>query len=150
MAAMERIQEFLAQKRFAFVGVSRSQRDFSRALFREFLSRGYEAIPVHPTATEIEGVACAKSVREIDPPVDSVLVMTAAGVSETIVQECADAGVKRVWLYRGGGKGAVTARAVAICNENGVSVIPGECPFMFFPHTGLIHRVHGFFHKVAG
>jgi hypothetical protein len=27
--------------------------------------------------------------------------------------------------------------------------VAGECPFMFFPNTGFIHRIHGFFHRVA-
>jgi hypothetical protein len=36
MTVMERIQDFLGQKRFAIVGVSRRPKDFSRVLLREF------------------------------------------------------------------------------------------------------------------
>jgi len=39
MVSLDRIQDFLAQKRFAFAGVSRQPKDFSRALFREFRAR---------------------------------------------------------------------------------------------------------------
>ena len=42
------IRDFLAQKRFAFIGVSRQPKDFSRALFPRIPSRGYEPVPVHP------------------------------------------------------------------------------------------------------
>ena len=56
MTRMENIRDFLAQKRFAFIGVSRQPKDFSRALFREFKTRNYEPVPVHLEAAEIEGV----------------------------------------------------------------------------------------------
>ena len=47
------IKEFLAQKRFAMVGVSRSPKDFSRTLFSEFIKRGNDVVPVNPHATDI-------------------------------------------------------------------------------------------------
>jgi uncharacterized protein len=150
MVSLELIQDFLAQKRFAFVGVSREPKDFSRSLFREFRSRGYDAIPVHPAADAIEGVPCVHHLHEIQPPVDSVLLMTSPAVTEAMVCECVQAGVQRVWLYRGGGQGAVTDEAVRLCKENGIAVVPGECPFMFFPKSAWFHRFHGFVKKISG
>jgi predicted CoA-binding protein len=61
MTQMENVRDFLAQKRFAFVGVSRHSKDFSRMLFREFQTRNYEPVPVHPEAEEIEGPAASPS-----------------------------------------------------------------------------------------
>ena len=150
MVSLDRIQDFLAQKRFAFAGVSRQPKDFSRALFREFRARGYDLVPVHPAADAIDGIPCFRTVQEIDPRVDSVLLMTPPGVTDVLVRECAQAGIKRVWLYRGGGLGAGSPGAVKFCEDNGIAVIPGECPFMFFPETGWMHRVHGFVRKIAG
>jgi uncharacterized protein len=150
IGSMENIRDFLSQKRFAFVGVSRQSKDFSRALFREFRARGYDAVPVHPAAGPIEGIPCVRHLSEIQPPVDSVLLMTSPGVTEVLVRECVQAGVKRVWLYRAGGRGAGTAEAVRCCEENGIAVVPGECPFMFFADGGWVHRFHGLVRKIAG
>ena len=147
---LTRIQDFLACKRFAFIGVSRRSNDFSRALFREFLQRGYDAVPVHPVATELEGVPCYAHLSDIQPPLDSALLMTSPTLTGDLVQECARAGIQRIWLYRGAGQGAVTATAIQLCEANGISVIPGECPFMFFPDTGWIHRAHGFVKHILG
>jgi hypothetical protein len=72
--------------------------------------------------------------------------MTSAAVTESVVRDCADAGVARVWLFRGGAKGSVSEEAVQFCNERGIAVVPGECPLMFLPGTGFIHRVHKWFH----
>src|ERR1017187_5968853 len=101
MTRMENIQDFLAQKRFAFIGVSRQPKDFSRALFREFQSRGYEPVPVHLEVPEIEGARCFTHLRDIQPPVESVLLMTSPAVTNLLVRECAETGIKRVWFYRG-------------------------------------------------
>jgi predicted CoA-binding protein len=150
MTRIEDIRDFLAQKRFAFIGVSRQPKDFSRALFREFKARNYEPVPVHLEAAEIEGVRCFAHLRDIRPAVDSVLLMTSPAVTNLVLRECVEAEVKRVWFYRGAGQGALTEGALQICHTNAIQVIPGECPFMFFEHTPWFHRFHGLVRKIAG
>ena len=150
MTQMENVREFLAQKRFAFVGVSRQSKDFSRMLFREFKTRGYEPVPVHPEVGEIEGARCFAHLRDIQPPVDSVLLMTAPSVTNVLVQECVEAGIRRVWFYRGATQGAVTTSALQMCEANGIRTIPGECPFMFFEGASWFHRFHGLVKKITG
>jgi hypothetical protein len=53
-------------------------------------------------------------------------------------------------MYRAAGKGAVNAKAVAFCEEHGIRVVPGECPFMFLPETATFHRLHGLIRKITG
>src|ERR1051326_8655137 len=107
-SSLDSIQDFLAQKRLAFVGISRDPKDFSTTLFREFVKRGYDVVPVNPNAHEILGKQSFPRVQEITPPVDSVLVMTSAEAAETVVADCVAANVRRVWLYRATGTGAVS------------------------------------------
>ena len=149
-SSLDLIQDFLAQKRIAMIGVSRDAKDFSVSLFQELLKRGYDVIPVNPNTPNVLGQRCYARVQDIKPPVDGALLMTSAGNTGAIVAECAQAGVPRVWMYRAGGAGAVSATAVAFCHEHGIQVIPGECPFMFLPGSGGIHRFHGFFRKITG
>jgi uncharacterized protein len=150
MTKMENIRDFLVQKRFAFVGVSRQPKDFSRMLFREFQSRGYEPVPVHLEVSEIDGARTFTHLWDIQPPVDSVLLMTSPIVTNLLVRECVEAGIKRVWFHRGAGQGAVTESALQICEANGIRAIPGECPFMFFEGTSWFHRFHGLVKKIMG
>jgi predicted CoA-binding protein len=149
MTAIERIHDFLSQNRFAVVGVSRQPKDFSRMLFRELVQRGYDAIPVNPKARDIDGRPCFSRIEEIQPPIEGALLMTAPAITETLVRDCAAARIKRVWMFRGGGTGAVSAEAVRFCESSGISVIPGECPFMYLPRTGWVHRLHGLIRKIA-
>lgn len=147
---MQTITEFLDHKRLAVVGVSQKPKEFSRLLFREFQKRGYDVVPVNPAADDIDGQRCFAHVQDIVPPVDACLLMTSPSVTDAVVRDCAAAGVKRVWMYRATGKGAVSNDAVKFCEAQGMSVVPGECPFMFLPGAALFHRAHGMVRKITG
>ena len=144
------IEDFLAHKRIAMVGVSRNPEDFSRVLFRELRSRGYDVVPVNPLADELEGRTCFPRMQTIEPPVEAALVMTAPRDTEQVVHDCADAGVFQVWMHSGGGRGSVSPEAVAFCRKNHMNLVEGHCPFMFLPNTQLFHRAHGWVLKLVG
>jgi predicted CoA-binding protein len=130
------------------VGVSRDPKDFSRSLFREMCNRGYDMVPVNRVATEIDGRECFQCLQAIRPAVEGALVMTPAYETIRVVQDCADTGINTVWIYRAGGAGAVSNEAVAFCKRNGIRVVDGHCPLMFFPRAGFVHRVHGVLLKI--
>ena len=144
------IDDFLAQKRLALVGVSRNPKDFSRGMFHELRRRGYDMVAVNPNLTEVEGTRCFGRLQDIAPPVEGVLVMTSSEKSEQVVRDCAEAGITRVWLHRGAGKGAVSEAALNFCRQQGLRVVAGYCPYMFLPETPFFHRMHGFFMKLGG
>lgn len=150
IATRATIKEFLNQKRIAIVGVSRDPKDFTRAVFDEFRKRGYAVVPVNPGVKEIDGLTCYARVPDITPTVNGVLIMTTPQVTDQIVRDCAEVGVKRVWMHKGEGLGAVSQSAIEYCQQNGISVIDGQCPFMFLPQTMLLHRMHGFAKRVTG
>jgi len=149
-ASLETIGDFLAQKRIAMAGISRDPASFSVNLFKELCRRGYDVVPVNPHATEVEGRRCFARVQDIQPAVDAALLMTSPEATEAVVNDCAEAHIARVWMYRAAGKGSVSAKAVAFCREHGIQVIPGECPFMFLPEAAGFHRFHGFVRKITG
>ncbi len=148
--SLKQISEFFALKRLAMVGVSRDPKDFSRTLFAEFKKRGYDIVPVNPNLSDLDGQRCYARVQDIQPRVDGVLVVTPSRATDQVVRDCAEAGVTRVWLHRGEGIGSVSDQAVAFCQEHGIDVVVGQCPFMFLPGTPFFHRVHGFAKKVTG
>jgi uncharacterized protein len=150
MSSMATIQDFLAQKRIAVVGVSHDPKDFSRGLLRTMRERGYEAVAVNPALQSVDGAPCFSSLDEVNPPVDGVLVMTSPAVTDRLVQECARLRIPRVWMFRAGGKGAVSPQAVEFCQDHGIAVVPGECPYMFFSGEHWFHRLHGFIRKISG
>ena len=53
--SLEIINDFLAQKRIAMVGISREPRNFSVSLFQELCRRGYDMVPVNPNTPNVLG-----------------------------------------------------------------------------------------------
>src|SRR5215467_10015759 len=131
--SLDTIQDFLAQKRIAIVGMSRDPKSISALLFNEFARRGYDIVPVNPNIQEFLGRKCFARLQDIQPPVDAALLLTSPEVTDVVVQDCAECGIRRVWMHRAGGQGAVSDKAIEFCRERRISVIPGECPLMFLP-----------------
>ncbi len=141
------INGFLACKRLALVGASRNPRDYTRLLMRELEAKGYDVVPVNPAVPEIEGRACYARVQEIQPPAQAALLLTGPSSLEKVARDCAEAGIQRVWIRTGD---ALNSLAIAFCRERGMSVITGECPFMFLPNSQWVHRFHAFGKKLVG
>jgi uncharacterized protein len=148
--SLETIEDFLAQKRVAIIGASRDPKSFSIMLLKEFVRRGYEVIPVNPKTPNVLGLTCYGRVQDIQPPVQGAVVLTSPQVTEATIAECAKAGIPRIWIYGANGKSNVSQKTLASCEEQGIQVIAGQCPFMFLPGSGGVHRLHGFVRKVTG
>jgi predicted CoA-binding protein len=81
---IEPIEDFLARRRIAIVGVSHEAKEFSRMVFRAFRDRDYDVVPVNPNVRVIEGKYCFPRVQEVQPPVEAALVMTPAAVTSMV------------------------------------------------------------------
>lgn len=144
-ASQSQIDQFLSVKRLAVIGVSRSEKQYSRMLFRELLKQGYDALPVNPQVDQIDGKTCHKSIKDIAPVPDRAAVVLPKDKVEQAVLECADAGVKEIWVLPiGSGSAAVQELA----KQKGVNLIAGECMFMFLPNAIWVHRLHGTILKI--
>jgi len=147
---LETIEDFLAQKRIAIIGASRDPKSFSIMLLKEFVRRGCEVVPVNPKTPNVLGRTCYARVEDIQPPVQGAILLTPPEVTETVVGECAKAGIRRIWIYGANGKTTVSQQVLDWCREQGIKVIAGQCPFMFLSGSGGVHRFHGFVRKITG
>ena len=147
----EAASEFLANKRIAVTGVSRSPQDHgSNVVYRRLRERGYEVFAVNPNADHVEGDRCYHELRSIPGGVDAVVIGTRPETAEATMRECADLGIKHVWMHRGPGAGSVSAAAAAYGRQQGISVIPGGCPLMFGPVSDGGHRAIRFVFTLTG
>jgi predicted CoA-binding protein len=134
--------EFLARKRVAVTGVSRTPRDHgSNAVYRRLRDRGYEVFAVNPNASQVEGDRAYPDLTSIPGGVDAVVIATRPEHAEQTMRECAELGIRHVWMHRGTGAGSVSAAATAFGREHGITVIDGGCPLMFAPTSDLSHRL---------
>ncbi|MFL5261603.1 MAG: CoA-binding protein [Anaeromyxobacteraceae bacterium] len=140
---LQAARAFLSLRRIALAGASRDAGHFSRALLRELVRRGYDVVPVNPGATEIEGLGCHARIGDVTPPPEGVLVLTPVARTDAVVADALAAGVRHVWLHRGGGAGSATADARAACEARGVRPVTDLCPLMALPGAAWPHRLHG-------
>jgi predicted CoA-binding protein len=138
----EAASEFLANKRVAVTGVSRQPKNHgSNVVYQRLRKRGYEVFAVNPNADKVEGYPCYHDLRSIPGGVDAVVIATKPERAEDTMRECADLGIKHVWMHRGPGAGSVSQAAADYGRQRGIAVIDGGCPCMFNPTADLGHKV---------
>jgi hypothetical protein len=146
------IQDFLAQTRIAVAGVSPTRQLTANLIYQKFKTAGYQVFPVHPTAATFDGDPCYPDLASIPGGVDGVVIVTRPQVTDAVVRQCAEAGVKRVWmhqsLFRAGT--SVSDNAVAFCRDHGITVIAGACPMMFCAPVDVGHRCMRWMLRVSG
>ncbi len=137
----ELIQDFLSQKRIAIVGVTRDEKGWGRTLYNTFKKRGYDTYAINP-ARALPGIQCYARLQDLPMRVDGVVLAVPPDVTEKVVRDIAALGIKRVWMHRGVGTGAVSEEAIQFCKEKNIGVIYGVCPLMYMKNAGFGHRLH--------
>ena len=147
----EAASEFLATKRIAITGVSRNPEGHGgNVVYQRLRERGYEVFAVNPNADEIGGDKCYHDLRSIPGGVGAVVIGTKPETAEATMRECADLGIKHVWMHRSIGAGSVSPAAAAYGRQHGINVIPGGCPLMFEPVSDRAHKAMRFVFTLTG
>jgi predicted CoA-binding protein len=144
-------EDFLAHKRIAVTGVSRSPKDHgANFVYRRLRERGYEVFAVNPNANEVEGDKAYASLTAIPGGVEAVVIGTRPDRAEATMKECAYLGITQVWMHRSFGGGSVSDTATRYGREHGITVIDGGCPCMFGLTADTGHKVMRVFATIAG
>jgi predicted CoA-binding protein len=150
--------QFFALKKIAIAGVSDRRETGCNSIYYKFKSSGYNVFAINPRLETFGGDPCYPNLKAIPEKPDGVFILANPKVTEQIVQECVDLGVKHVWMHcmMGTKPGLATSitsvsdESIRLCRENGIQVIPGSCPNQFlkpdFGHGMMrgIWRLFGF------
>jgi predicted CoA-binding protein len=117
-----------AAKTIAIVGASPSPDRESHGVMRYLLNHGYRCIPVRPDCDEVLGVPCARTLLEIDEPIDLVDVFRRPEFCPAHAREAVAAGAKALWLQLG----IVSAEARVIAESAGIGYVENAC-------TAVVH-----------
>lgn len=152
------VKDFLAQKKIAVVGVSDQRETGCNANYLKFKNADYQVYAVNPRLSTYDGAPCYPDLKSIPEKPDAVFILANPQVTEIIVRQCVELGIKHVWMHcmMGTKPGlaasltSVSREAVEMCKANGISVIPGTCPNQFlnpdFGHSMMrfMWRTFGF------
>lgn len=133
------VRDFLLQKKIAVVGVSDKRETGCNSNYKKFKENGYQTYAVNPRISTYEGDPCYPDLKSIPETVDAVFILANPKVTEQIVGQCVELGVKHVWMHcmmgtkpgLAAGMTSVSQNAVETCKANGIAVIPGSCPNQF-------------------
>ena len=115
------IRDFLSGGPFAVVGASTDRSKYGNKVLRSYMQSDLEAHPVHPREEEIEGLRAYPDLGSLPEVPHGITVVTPPSVTEAVVEEAAQVGVKHVWMQ----PGAESDEAIARAAELGLGVIAG-------------------------
>jgi predicted CoA-binding protein len=138
----EAAAEFLANKRIAVTGVSRHPKNHgSNTVYRRLRERGYDVFAVNPNADEVEGDRAYEDLSSVPGGVEAVVIATRPEFAEATMRECAELGIKHVWMHWGAAGSSVSETATEYGRRHGITVIDGGCPLMFGRTADFSHKV---------
>ncbi len=146
MTTQAAIEDFLSSETFAVVGVSRKQRGFGYTVYNDLKDKGYKVYPVNPNTGTINGERCYPDVQSLPVKVDCAVLVVPPSGTERVVHDVAEAGIRRVWMQQG----AESDAAIKYCEEQGISVVSGECIMMFLTPRAFPHNMHHWVRGVIG
>ncbi len=85
MISKATINDFLAQRKLAVIGVSRQRHKFGHVLYRSLKAKGYQVFAINPHATTIAGDPCYPDVKALPEPVGGVVVVLPPAATEQMV-----------------------------------------------------------------
>lgn len=138
MTSKSTVDAFVSEKRLAVVGLSRDGKKFGNVIYKELKSKGYQLVPVHPSADSIQGDRCFENLGAIEEPVGGVVIVVQPEQTEQVVKDAAEAGIKKVWMQQG----AESKNAIQFCKDNGIAEVHGECIIMFSNPVKFPHSIH--------
>ncbi|HBS86478.1 MAG: hypothetical protein A2W91_19875 [Bacteroidetes bacterium GWF2_38_335] len=142
---LKEITDFTSAKNIAVAGASRNKKKFGSQVYRSLKEKGYQLLPVHPEAADIEGDKCVKSVADIPAEFTHLLVITKKQYTDAIVDQAMAKGIKNLWLQQE----CATKETIEKAKSAGINVVNGECIFMHTQPKG-IHNFHKSIRKFFG
>jgi predicted CoA-binding protein len=114
---------FAETKTIAVVGASADPSKPAHTIPRYLQRQGYRIVPVNPRGGELLGEPVARSLAEVDGPVDVVEVFRPAEEAPGIAREAVEVGAKVLWLQLG----IVSQEARQVAEAAGLTVVMDRC-----------------------
>lgn len=136
------IDQFLADKHLAIIGVSREKNQWGHMLMQSFSKMNYQIYPVNPNAETIDGMRCVADVSLLPKHVKNAIVTLPYQKTKELIMSISNNKLDRMWLPT---KGCKTDQAykelIPILRSKNIDAVYDVCPMMFFyPHH--IHKLH--------
>jgi acyl-CoA synthetase (NDP forming) len=129
----------------AVVGVSGDQGRGGGFIWWKIQKQGFpgKKYPISRSCTEIDGVACFRSLAEVDDSIDLVIAAIPAKAVENLLKECAQKGIRFVVIHAAGfaelgEEGRILQeRVLTVARNAGIRLVGPNCMGIFCPDVRL-------------
>src|SRR3954465_1795081 len=124
------LDSFFAPASIALIGASRDHEKIPGRLLAMLRKNEYpgQIYPVNPNYSDIDGLACYRSIGEIGAPVDLAVIIIPARAVLSALEQCAEAGVKNAVIIssgfaeEGGDAAAMQDAIAALAKKSGMRI----------------------------
>jgi len=139
------LDKFFNPRSVAIIGATPVEGKVGRVILENFIKRFKGKIyPVNPKYSEIMGLKCYKSVKEIPDEVDLAVIAIPAPSVPAVLRECGEKGIKAVIIISGGFRETGTEEGarleeelIEISRKYGIRVIGPNCIGIFDNWSGV-------------
>lgn len=117
------IAEFPKYRTWAVVGVSEDREKYGNKIYRDLREAGYQVYAINPKLQTVEGDPCYASVKALPAIPDVVDLVVPPAVSLSVIQDCIEAGIKRIWFQ----PGSESEEAIQKAKDAGMEVVHDAC-----------------------
>lgn len=110
-------------KKISVVGVSHKEDKFGFKIFRDLLKEGFEVEGINPTNGRILGKEIYRNLKALSSKPDLVITVVVPQVTERIVEECQELGIKEIWMQ----PGSESQEAIRRAKDYGITVTHHAC-----------------------
>jgi uncharacterized protein len=119
----EQIKKFYSLKNITVVGMSKNPEKAAHYVPKYLAEKGYNIIPVNPTADEILGKKCYPSLLDVPVEIDIVDVFRPSDQVQPVIEEAVKKKPKVVWLQ----EGIHNPDAESLAQKAGIEVVYNRC-----------------------
>ena len=119
----EQIRKFYSLKSIAVVGMSKNPEKAAYYVPKYLVDKGYDIIPVNPTADKILGRKCYHDIGEVKELIDIVDVFRPSDQVMPVVEEAIKKKPKVIWLQ----EGIHNQEAEELARKAGIEVVFNRC-----------------------
>ena len=146
MTSKATVNDFLASKNLALIGMSRDPKKFGNYIYKTLESKGYNVFPIHRETDSIEGEKCYPSFADLPVKVDGAVFCIKPEDTDKMLKEAESAGINKFWFQQG----STSPKTLLYCKEKGLNFVNGECIVMFTEGDKMPHVIHKWVWKIIG
>jgi uncharacterized protein len=140
MEKKDKINEFLKAKCIAISGVSRDKNKFGYLVYKSFIEKGINVIPINPNIENIDGVAVFSSVSNLPLDVDAIVILNNRNRSQEIIDQAISKRIKNIWIQQKSDPVGFNESSINTFHN----IITGECILMWLEPVKGFHKFHRF------